>query len=217
MESMTASTINEALHDPVDRATVEQNVQSAVNNHRHFRSMYQGGLTAERQSWNHLRKQTRSAIRAAYLPGIGRKIELIDLLSQRDKANAPIWTIVDPAREIGSTNGQVTREGYVRIQPIIRTIEPYRLGYQYLETHRSCNKHCIPSGIPSLPQKARSIITNFRIRRLATWIGVLFQPDTWYEANPDPAIVVEWKDLPNEYFCLAIWGSDRPNIEEFIY
>lgn len=217
MENMTASTINEALYDPVDQKTVEQNTWSAISNHRQWRSRYQGGLTAEKQSWRQLRQQTRSAIRAAYLSGIGRKIELIDLLRQRDEANAPIWTIVDPVREISSTNGQVTREGYVRIEPVTKTIEPGRLNYHYLKTYRSCSKNYIPSGIPSLPQEARSIITNFKIRRLANWIGVLFQPDTWYEDNPDPAIVAEWRAMPNEYFCLAIWGGDKPNIEEFIH
>lgn len=50
----------------------------------------------------------------------------------------------------------------------------------------------------------------------AKWMGILYQPDSWIEINPDPALIVEWKVLPKEYYCLAVWGGDKAQIEEFI-
>jgi len=224
MQSVTSKpeTLDQAIHESADPVSVEANVQAAVTEHRRLRVAYQGGLAAERQSWRQRRRETRSAIRAAYLAGLGRPIDLIALLRQRDSQGAPVWTVADPIHGIGRVNGRVHGDGdgdvaiatgkrMPRVAPkstLVKTGRPCAGGEDYQ-----------PAGLPALPPEARSIVTDEKIRRRAEWVGVLYQPETWHQVDPDPAVVVEWRDRPGEYYCLAVWGgtrNDRGQIEEFI-
>lgn len=223
MQSVTTKpeTLDQAIHEGADPASVEANVQAAVAEHRRLRQAYQGGLTAERQSWRQRRTETRSAIRAAYLAGLGRPIDLVALLRQRDASASPIWTVADPASEITARNGRIGGDGSVRIIGLGKARGRYGWAAsdtRRIETGRPCGggEDYQPAGMPALPPEARPIVTDDKIRRRANFVGVLYQPETWHQVDPDPAIVVEWRDRPGEYFCLAVWGGDRAQIEEFL-
>ena len=71
-------------------------------------------------------------------------------------------------------------------------------------------------GFPALPAKIRRLLTDKKIRKRAALVGVLYQPEEWRQANPDPALIVEWKALPGQYFALAVWGPDYHRIMEFV-
>src|SRR5438067_1058324 len=68
----------------------------------------------------------------------------------------------------------------------------------------------------SAPAQVRRILANPKTQKRANWVGALYQPESWTERNPDPAVVVEWKDLPGQYFALAVWGADYHRIMEFV-
>lgn len=200
---------------PIDRhlqETEPESVDEAVGAHRAARQRYAGGLQAERQSYNRLRARTRSAIRAAYLSRVGRRIDLIALLRQRDQERRPVWTVADPLRKIDRYNGRIENDGDVCVGKAGSD------GFVRLSSRRRIDGDSSfePAGMPALPPRVRELASDPKIRGRARWIGVLYQPEEWHEIDPDPALVVEWKDRPDEYFALAIWGDDRPEIEEFL-
>lgn len=212
-------TIDDALGAPPDVQRIASEVSQAVKEHRQKREAYAGGLEAERQSWREIQSQGLARIRAAHLRGVGRPIDLIALLRQRNSHGMPIWAYADPARRLSSRNGGVMGSGNVAIAPATRENAEKEKDH-VIVTGRSFSetpgRTFIPQGIPAIPARAREILQNGWIRQRAACIGILFQPQAWAEVDPDPAIVVEWRDLPGEHFCLAVWGDDRPAIEEFI-
>ena len=73
----------------------------------------------------------------------------------------------------------------------------------------------VPSGIPPIPAEARQIIQDKRVRRRAEDVLVLYMPEVWAEVDLDPAVVVRWHGR-SDWHCLAVWGGDRAQIEEFM-
>lgn len=55
-----------------------------------------------------------------------------------------------------------------------------------------------------------------KTRKRAMWLGVLYQPESWRQIDPDPALICEYTDLPGEYYALAVWGGDRAKIMEWV-
>lgn len=85
------------------------------------------------------------------------------------------------------------------------------------EVAHHLNRAFGPAGLPPIPQKVREMIASPTITRRANRIGILFQPAAWIETNPDPALVVEWRDLPGQFYVLAVWGEDAPQIQEWTW
>lgn len=189
-----------------------ESVAEAVAAHRAARERYADGLPAERQSYDRLRRETRSQIRAAYLSRVGRRIDLVGLLRQRTEGRRPIWTVANPQFEIGSSNGAVESGGEVCVKT------PRGQGVRRIETRRRTHqdRDFVPAGMPALPPRVRELASDPKVRRRAEWIGVLYQPEEWHEVDPDPALVVEWEDRPGEYYALAVWGGDQAQIFEFV-
>jgi hypothetical protein len=204
---IAVSTAEDPIADACgDRAT--DHSREIKQRYREHRAAYAGGLPAEQQTLKNLASATALELRQNHLRQIGRPIDLKALLGQRDAKRRPIWTVANPLQPIDTYNGCVKNDGDVLVQG---------KGTRRISTGKATHsgKDFVPTGFPALPDKARKIIRNERLQQYAAWIGVLYQPDGWAEKK-DPAVIVEWTDLPGEYFCLAIWGGDRAQIEEFV-
>jgi len=178
---------------------------------------YQGGLAAERQSLESLRVETARQMRAELFGRKGRRIELVQLLGQRRADGQPVWALADPDAQIDALNG--AWDWPAAGQPAEAIIYASRWG-RVIRIQAGQGgpglPTLIPSGVPALPKRVRKLLRSTRLRRYAAWVGVLYQPEEWRRANPDPAVVVEWLDRPGEYYALAVWGVDRPWIMEFV-
>lgn len=181
--------------------------QARADEHR-----YDGGLPAEQSSLYQLqqkrRRNAKAKRRALLISRVGRRIDLAALLNQRRRDELPRWAIVDPTRFLGNKEGQFDSDGMHCIGGYWRTIR----GAKKLASGKSF----LPVGMPALPPRIRELATDPNIRRRARWVGVLYQPEEWREVEPDPALVVEWKARPGEYYALAVWGHDGPAIMEFV-
>jgi len=204
---VAVETIDSALSEPASPDQLLVEARAVLDRHRATMTAYRGGLPAERQAAKEIRSEDRAEVRSIHMSGIGRRIDLIALLRQRDQQGRPVWTVADPKESVGRYNGIISGDGILHV------------GYHEVETGRPTGggKTFDPSPLPPLPQEARDLATDPWIRRRASWVGVLYQPQTWREVHPDPAIVVEWKSRPGEYYCLAVWGGDRAVIEEFVH
>ena len=201
-------------NDPIADACVERFVCRAEEIKERYReqvTLYAGGLPAELATLATLGKSVAAELEKNYLRQIGRPIDLKALLGQRDAKRRPVWTVANPLWPVSTCNGDVEDDGDVCVKISAGKFTRISTGKQILDG----NTNVTPTGIPPLPQEARDIVNNDRLQSYAKWIGVLYQPDGWSERK-DPAIVVEWEALPGEYFCLAIWGGDRSQIEEFV-
>lgn len=202
----------------VSRTTVKAGLKQLRKDQAELRQAehrYDGGLAAEVDSLNRLRNSRRKAARTKrrqlYLSRIGRRIHLAELLKQRRQDGTPKWTIVDPAYSMTQiANGKFDTDGQIYVG--MRWVN-----IKGLEEGRDApRKAFVPAGMPALPQRVRDLATDKTIRKRARWVGVLYQPEEWHEVDPDPALVVEWEDIPGEYYALAVWGDDMPQIMEFV-
>lgn len=175
---------------------------------------YRGGLPMELRSAAQRKlaavTEARRAARVAVLGGTGRRIDLAALLRRRNQEGQPIWTIADPVTAT-DREGTFDTDDTIAIGGTWRTIKDIR------SPRDKDRKAFQPAGLPPLPPEARTILTDRKIRKRAAWVGVLYQPTEWREVRPDPAVVVEWRDRPGEYFALCVWGGDRAQIMEFVH
>lgn len=144
----------------------------------------------------------------------GRKIDLIKLLNLKNQNGDLRWMIADPRIELSQFNGAY--------YPKRGTIES---SFKEINIHPKQERNIldfrevihVAEGFPILPQRIRDMIKTVQETDNCSMITVLFQPKMWRKYKEDPALIVEYKDLPGEYYALAIWGGDRPEIEEFIF
>lgn len=178
---------------------------------------YEGGLPLEVQSASRRAKAARDAaelvLRRAWCRRRGRKIDLAALLNRRRADGFPAWAVVDPLQPMGSeySNGKFDTDGTIHVSGW-RTIP----GITKITRNGQTLAYQPQGGIPPLPPAARKAVTDATVRKLAKWVGLLYQPEEWLEVRPDPAVVVEWADLPGEFYALCVWGHDRHRIMEFI-
>lgn len=216
----------------VQRRSVRRGVTRAANRLVAAQRRYAGGSPAEADSHRELRGRLRHELRAAVFGGVGRRIDLLALLGQCreiDYRRVPVWALVDPRRPIGEGNSSTApgdSSGYPRVH--------YDAGpgrYHYCITvggvpvpfaAAAVARDRVPEyqrvqvvGIPALPPQVRAILADPRLKH-ASMVGLLYQPDEWQQVRPDPALVVEWRDRPGEYYALAAWGHDGPRIMEFV-
>ena len=174
---------------------------------------YDGGLPAEQSSAQRIRSTRRAAAkkqrRQIMLSRVGRRIHLADILRECQPDGTPRWAVVDPCRSLGTAEGKYDTAGTLFIGGSWRRIFS-------AEDKTRPRRAFQPVGLPALPQVVRDLAVDPAIRRRAAWVGVLYQPEEWILVNPDPALVVEWKDLPGEYYAIAVWGVDMPRIMEFV-
>jgi hypothetical protein len=165
----------------------------------------------------------------------GRRIALEGLLLQRRPDGLPVWAMVDPMHPMSSVwstgNGEITvferTSGFFkqRIELVIvyavygRRVEVRKL----LQDGGTSNydirnrKTLTAEGFPRLPDRVRALAVDPDVRNAAEFVAVLFKPKEWHllPAKADPALIVEWKDRPKEYYALAVWGGDGAGIREF--
>jgi hypothetical protein len=177
---------------------------------------YRGGLPAELQSRDKLMIGLRQSQRALVARRRGRRIDLAGLLSEHRADGLPLWAIVDPTVSISAGNGKRDSDGTFYVAMAGDRCSSLYVRYR---PHDQADgvRAFVPLGMPVIPRRAREILRDEKVRRRAKWVGVLYQPEEWQEVNPDPAIVVEWKDAPGEFYALAVWGGDRARIMEFVY
>lgn len=230
--------ILDAMQPRISRGLVACDIRTLRRRAHEIRDRYRGGMTAEIQSRHKLLedqglytpdggrytrtsadgshyfiragRHKRPAIRRAILSRRGRKIELAGLLNQSRADGSPAWAIVDPRSRISSGNGgyheaRGGRKPYVCVAGVSVGI----LGL------RDRNRDYEPVGMPPIPQRVRDLIEGLD-PKLVRWAGVLYQPESWIERDPDPALIVEYQDVPCEYFALAVWGGDRAQIMEWV-
>lgn len=202
------------LDKRVTEASVAKRVAAIRGQQNRMVEAYAGGLPREQQSKAVAGKAARLQAKRLMLSRKGRKINLAALLNMRREDGKPVWTVADPmhaADQPWKVDGRIFKKsgygGRIQIGGEDREI----VGLKEPPTELRP-----VGGIPPLPATARKLATDPKIRKRAAWVGLLYQPDEWLEVNPDPAIVVEWKDLPGEYYCLCCWGVDGPAIMEFV-
>lgn len=191
------------------------------------RSAYRDGLPAERQSLTAVTAELRRDLRRAWLSEVGRPIDLEALIQQRQSDGTPVWAIVDPALPIGIGNGGVMAfdfSGDRCLGCVVGRKQSWDsqvgaiVGRQANEFAR-CNRPTngwLPTAMPPLPPRVRELAMSPRIRARARMVGVLGEMEMVEVIRADPALVVEWRDRPGEYFALAVWGHDGPAIMEFV-
>lgn len=222
-----------SLDRRVQRRTVRNRIRPIATQLVAAERRYRGGTPAEQSSHAALRASLQHQLRATYFAGCGRRIHLDQLMAQtngEDYDRVPVWALVDPRQPIGE--GNCSRSPTGRTGDIVATypngggcLSGVEVGGKHVfmfsapdnAAARQQNRYHRVSvvGMPALPPPVREIIRDPRIKR-ASMVGVLYQPSEWQRVNPDPALVVEWADLPGEYYALAVWGVDGPRIMEFI-
>ena len=190
----------------VSRTTVRRKVRQLLEQRREIKRRYAGGLPAETQSRDRMLAPIPAMVRLEIMRGRGRRIDLAALIRQRRKDGSPLWAVVDPTLPIGTGNGVVGKSS-LRVGSRVHVSLP---------AGPTLREDFLAVGLPVLPERVRQIVTDRDIRRRARWVGVLYQPQEWQQPEPDPAVVVEWKDAPGEFFALAVWGHDGPAIMEFV-
>lgn len=212
----------------VNRRTVKREVRQHVRHAREIvfaerraaKERYAGGLPAEKTSLavmlDSLHKRAlvqRQEVRRSVLRRCGRRIHLGQLMAERRADGSPAWAIVSPNQPIGPNlnNGLHDTNGSVYWHA-----PHYDVWLKLYEGAPNLAKSFKPVGMPALPPTVRTLCSDKTILRRAKRIGILYQPEAWVEVRPDPALVVEWADLPGEYYALAVWGVDGPRIMEFV-
>jgi|SRR5579875_1163961 len=190
-----------------------------------------GDSTGERQSALATFEEFHRRQRALLCSRWGRRIDLIALLKQCNEKGEFFWGLADPFQSFGRNNGYsfIQDGGEKRgIRHICHWIYRGNLsswGVITIEHPLSVDlkewDHTghVVKATPPLPPRVRAIALDPKLRKRARWIGLVFPLDhTWMvQKQVDPALVAEWKDLPGEYYALAVWGKkDRPRIMEFV-
>ena len=208
-------------------AAARMALHTTILSHTERMLAYRGGLPAEQQSalaatsWYHATAaQQRRTARAAALGHRGRRINLSAILGQLDRHGQPRWTIADPRSPISKgewqgnhycpPNGLRQREAVA--WPNLRR----DLDESVTVTGPALKTDYLPAGIPPIPARVRRLIQDPHISRRARRTGILYQPESWAEMRPDPALVVEWDARPGEYYALAVWGGDSAEITEWL-
>ena len=179
-----------------------------------YRELYKEGLPAETSTLSNLEKKIESQIAVEIFFNKGRLIDLRAIASQQREDGMPMWSVVDPRFPVGTFNGNVDLDGDVRVG--------INSSYKWIRDEQGMIKFShkgfslIPEGIPPIPPKVRDIISNKEITSNASILGLLFQPTAWLVQKPDPALIVQWYAIPDKWFCLAVWGQDKPGIMEFV-
>ena len=218
MSTSTASRKFEgaALAERTSRDDVAAAVAVVRAEHQAVVAAYAGGLAAELASCKGLSEQLRAKARRIVIAGIGRRIDLVALLRKSRADRKPLWALADPTARVDIGNGGRDSDGDALIAS--RADRSGYRGRERVSIGAPIKGHAnfTPSGMPALPARVRELATDPKVRGLAKWVGVLYQPEEWTAVNPDPALVVEWRDLPGQYYALAIWGGDRPELMEFV-
>lgn len=152
---------------------------------------------------------------------VSQEIDLISLLRMRTKSNMPTWSLVSPQHPIKESFVRGT--GTYSIPRIeIDSMYGYRLEINTGKTIPGLvyYEHALyPKSFPVLPDKVREMIRQYKYDTV--FMGILYKESDWEiaevpKAVPDPALIVQWKGIEDKYFCLAIWGGDRSEIQEFV-
>lgn len=219
-ESTVSVDLLSALQPRVGKLVTKGRIRSIRDRFASQRLAYSGGLPAEQQSLESARVHVHNQIRAEFFGQVGRRIDLMSLLCQQGADGNPLWALVDPLHTIGWLNGRVSEKGKrvipdaeVQVGELERSSQVFSLLARF---SKPLDESFDPIGLPPLPQRVRELAINQKIRRQAFWVGVLYQPDQWAAVDPDPALIVQWKDRPGEYHALAVWGVDGPAILEFV-
>lgn len=175
---------------------------------------YQGAiLPAEADSKYRLESNSRLAVEKEKYRSVGRRIDLASMLNQQRPDGNPRWAIVDPRYSIG-TGGATSHVNGLRRYGCL-----YVGGVHVSVKGITAHQDFLPVGFPPLPEPVRDLFTSEKhaeLRQATKWMGVLYQPEEWALIKPDPAVICEYKAIPDEYFCLMLWGGDKANIEEWI-
>lgn len=160
------------------------------------------------------------------------KIDLLSLLKMRKPNGQPKWALVNPYYTTQAWNGGYFRSGWMsrrhdqivigkgrEKQCDILTIKKdsiiYKSGWKVPE-----GRCLIPNGgFPSLPKRIKELILSKEVQD-AYSVAILYQPLSWTEEylvkipDPDPALLIR-KTARHLFECLAVWGYDGPQIQEF--
>lgn len=222
------------------RRRVRRGVERAANALVAAARRYRGGTAAERDSHRALAAQLKHELRSAHLSGLGRRIDLLALLNEQREVEGrlqPVWALVDPRQPIGPGNESHAHREAERAagwsEPQVswipmgdgRYAKGISVGGAAVPVQYDCTvrhdsamsgyQSMRVTGIPALPARVRELLSRPALRQ-ARMVGLLYQPAEWQQVRPDPALVVEWTDLPGEYYALAVWGGDRARIMEFV-
>lgn len=164
-------------------------------------------------------------------------IDIFSLLGMKKEDGSQRWAMVNPNFRITETNGAVTVEYVSTINTWFGSKEKFcryhvqdnsgqNIGVISLadkKLYRSNGYHilnykCPVGGFPILPQRIRDLLKSKAVQD-CVMTSVLYQPSGWEDRvyiapNPDPALLVR-KTWDDPWQCVAVWGHDGPNIQEF--
>lgn len=195
------------LSKRVNRRSVESKIEELDREIDRVKILYGGGTVAEVQSLTFLTEKLENERLKQGLSRIGRRLDLESLVAQSRPDGSPKWCVADPRYPIGEHNGRIHTDGECVVAG--KWLGRIRFGVKHPEVP------LIPVGIPPIPTSVRAILAREELK-YARIVGLLFQPEGWIEAKPDPALIVEWQCMGGEFFALAVWGQDRPGIMEFV-
>lgn len=207
------------LKDPIGAALRQTTVPEMVD--QSYIDLLQKGTRAERDYAAKIAAERRGQEVLAWALGRSQQIDLFGLLKMRTAKGLPVWSFVSPYYPL--TDSFILGDGdYV----IPENEYGYTSGPVALRCRTPINGYesgdkFIAKSFPILPDRVREMINNNDNRSKSKFMGVLYKQEDWAitkapEQPRDPALIVQWRDVPG-YFCLAIWGrADRPQIQEFI-
>lgn len=204
--------------DPIGEALLHTVAPEMID--QSYIDLLRKGTRAEQDYAAKIAAERRSQETLVWALGRSQQIDLFGLLKMRTAKGMPVWSFVSPYYALVDSyifgNGDYTipenDHGYGSIPIALRTrVEIDGYGDNYKLTAKS---------FPILPDRVREMVNDKDNRSKSKFMGVLYKQEDWAitkapEQPRDPALIVQWRDVPG-YFCLAIWGrEDRPQIQEF--
>lgn len=169
-------------------------------------------------------------------------IDLYSLLRMTRADGLPKWSLVNPRILVGNINGGVWFSGWWRRN--FENIDPSKRRYVVCNNsngHGTAQRTCLSlnktleindvwesnfrgysltpkSGFPILPKRIRELLQSTAVAN-SHCTAILYQPTGWGEPvyhtpDPDPALLIRKTDK-HPFQCVAVWGHDGAQIQEF--
>lgn len=206
----------EVLKPRLAVTTARHRVATLRTEYHHTLRQFRNCLPVEKLSRSAVLASIVTRVKEAVFRTKGREIDLIALLSSGWNNGSPGWALINPLHDrIGAYNGRVEIGVNTAVFTVFsheeNTTVDIRIHSENISDEGGRRFDPEPPAI--LPDRVRELAQ--KVARRTKWLGILYKPQGWKQPKADPALIVEWKGIPNRYFALAVWGADRARIEEY--